>query len=230
MKANIYNKVRGLVRFLPFYLFTLLPLLASCSKDEEAPRIDSVWYNMVQQPIEQATCAYPGQTICVRGAHLGALKRVIVNGTDINLNTLFVYESDNAVTFQIPSDVKTEGDNIRVVTSWGMADFPFIVRPKAQQPTITAFSATTLLAGRTLTITGTNLDGAREVWLPTTFGGRTQCELDTAQESDGTTVHAIIPDGADFATGYCEIVMEKTDEARGVTYTEKVYSAETNFK
>ena len=30
MKANIYNKVRGVVKVLPFYLFTLLPLMSSC--------------------------------------------------------------------------------------------------------------------------------------------------------------------------------------------------------
>ena len=41
----------------------LLTLLVSCSKDEEGPRIDSVWYNMVEAPIEQTEFAYPGQTI-----------------------------------------------------------------------------------------------------------------------------------------------------------------------
>mgnify|MGYP002868675806 CR=1 FL=1 len=134
MKANIYNKVRGLVRVLPFYLFTLLPLLASCSKDEDTPTVDSVWMNMVSRPVEQIECAYPGQTICLRGSGLGDLKRIIVNGTDINLNTLYVYESATALTFQLPSDVNTSGDNIRVVTRWGMCDYAFVVRPKSEQP------------------------------------------------------------------------------------------------
>lgn len=213
-------------------LLACLVLLAcpSCTKDEEGPRIDSVWMNMVQRPVEQVSCAYPGQTICVRGEHLGDLRRVIVNGTDINLNTLFVYESDNAVTFQLPSDVNTSGDKIRVVTRWGMFDFPFVIRPKSAQPVITAFSATTLVAGRTLTITGSNLEGVRQVWLPTAFGGRVQCELDASQQSSGTSVYVIIPADVSFATGYCELVMEKTDTERGITYTDKAYSAETNFK
>ena len=90
-----------------------LSVLTSCTKEEEAPRIDSVWMNMVSRPVEQVSCAYPGQTICLRGENLGDLKRVIVNHIDINLNTLYVYESSTAITFQLPADVNTDGDNIR---------------------------------------------------------------------------------------------------------------------
>ncbi len=207
----------------------LLAGFASCDEQGEAPTIDSVWYNMVGQPIEEAVCAYPGQTLCIRGQHLGDLQRLIVNGTDINLNTLFVYESDQSITFQLPADVSTEGDNIRVVTSWGMVDHPFVVRPASEQPAITAFSSTTLVVGRTLTITGTHLEGAEEVWLPLTYDGRVRCNLDGNQPSDSTTVHAVVPADANFATGRCEIVMTKNDAARGITYTEKVFSASTNF-
>lgn len=207
-----------------------LPLLTACEKEEEAPRIDSVWMNMVSRPVEQVSCAYPGQTICLRGENLGDLKRVIVNHTDINLNTLYVYESSTAITFQLPADVNTDGDNIRVVTKWGMTDHAFIIRPLAEKPAITVFSATTLVAGRTLTITGENLDGAKEVWLPLAFDGRVQCEIDASQPADATTVSVIIPDGVTFAKGQCEIVMEKTDATRGITYTEKVYSSSTDFR
>ena len=223
------NKMKQIKNSL---LLACLVLLAcpSCTKDEEGPRLDSVWMNMVQRPIEQVSCAYPGQTISLRGEHMGEVRRVIVNGTDINLNTLFVYQSDGAITIQLPSDVNTTGDNIRVVTRWGMTDFPVVIRPKSEQPAISAFSTTTLIAGRTLTITGTHLDGAEEVWLPMVFGGRVKCEMDATKQNDATTVHVVIPDGCTFATGYCEIVMQKTDSERGITYSEKAYSAETNFK
>ena len=207
-----------------------LSLLTACEKDEEAPRIDSVWMNMVSRPVEQVSCAYPGQTICLRGENLGDLKRVIVNRTDINLNTLFVYESSTAITFQLPSDVNTEGDNIRVVTKWGMADYAFVIRPLSEKPTVAAFSASTLIPGRTLTITGTNLEGAKEVWLPLAFDGRVACDIDDSQTADDTSVSVIIPDGVTFAKGQCEIVMEKTDTIRGITYTEKVYSLSTDFR
>lgn len=207
-----------------------LSVLTSCTKEEEAPRIDSVWMNMVSRPVEQVSCAYPGQTICLRGENLGDLKRVIVNHIDINLNTLYVYESSTAITFQLPADVNTDGDNIRVVTKWGMTDHAFIIRPLAEKPAVNAFSATTLVAGRTLTITGENLDGAKEVWLPLAFDGRVQCEIDASQPADATTVSVIIPDGVTFAKGQCEIVMEKTDATRGITYTEKVYSSSTDFR
>lgn len=214
-----------------YCLLSAFCFLASCSnEDEEVPRLDSVWYNMVAQPVEQATCAYPGQTVCLHGEHLGDLRRVIVNGTDINLNTLYVYESETAITFQLPTDVNTVGDLIRVVTAWGKADLNFIVRPANEKPEITAFSATTLIPGRTLTITGQNLGGAKEVWLPLVFDGRARCEMDTTQDSDDTTVHVTVPEGVSFASGRCEIVMEKYDEVRGMTYTEKVYSTWTDFK
>ena len=207
-----------------------LSVLTSCTKEEEAPRIDSVWMNMVSRPVEQVSCAYPGQTICLRGENLGDLKRVIVNHIDINLNTLYVYESSTAITFQLPADVNTAGDNIRVVTKWGMTDHAFIIRPLAEKPAVNAFSATTLVAGRTLTITGENLDGAKEVWLPLAFDGRVQCDIDASQPADATTVSVIIPDGVTFAKGQCEIVMEKTDATRGITYTEKAYSSSTDFR
>lgn len=211
-------------------LCTVLCALTACSNDDdEAPRIDSVWYNMVSRPIEQATCAYPGQTICLRGSGFGDLKKLIVNGTSINLTTLYVYESANNITFQLPSDVKTTGDNIRVVTSKGMCDFPFIIRPADQEPEIKAFSSTTLIAGSILRITGTFLSGATEVWLPLTYGDKVLCAIDESQENDDENVYVIIPDGVDFATGLCEIVMEKYDEVRDITYTEKVYSSAINF-
>lgn len=224
MNKNIKNLYGLLLTCVAILTFT-----ACSNDDDEAPRIDSVWFNMVSRPIEQAPCAYAGQTICLRGSGFGDLKKLIVNGTSINLTTLYVYASDNNITFQLPSDVKTTGDNIRVVTSKGMCDFPFVVRPKDEQPTITAFSSTTLIAGRTLTITGTFLGGAKEVWLPLVYGEKVQCVFDETQENDDETVHVIIPENATFATGICEIVMEKYDEERDITYTEKVYSSSTNF-
>lgn len=206
-------------------------VMAACDSDDKtAPRIDSVWFNMVSRPIEQATCAYPGQTICLRGEGFGDLQQVVVNGTNIKLNTLFIYESDSNITFQIPSDVNTEGDYIKVVTANGQTTYPFVVRPASEQPTITAFSATTLVAGRTLSITGTNLEGAKTVWLPLTFGGRVQCAFDPAQTNDDNNVYVIVPADASFATGQCEIVMEKHDAVRDITYTEKVFSSKTDFR
>ena len=206
-------------------------LLTSCSDDgDDAPRIDGVWYNMVSRPIEQAPCAYPGQTLCLRGTGFNDLKKLTVNGTAINLNNILVYASSSSVTFQVPSDVNTTGDNIHLVTANGKADYSFIIRPTEKKPVISSFSSTTLIAGRTLTISGSNLSGATEVWLPQPFEGRILCELSAEQVSDDSHVYVVIPADAAFATGRCEIIMEKTDEGRGITYTEKVFSSITNFK
>lgn len=226
MKNNVLTDYRRLL-----LLASCILLLTACSKvDDEEPRIDSVWYNMVSRPIEQAVCAYPGQTICLRGEHLGNLTRIIVNGTNVDLNNIYVYESDRNITFQVPGDVKTEGDYIRIVTRYGMTDYPFVIRPKSEQPTISKVSSTTLVAGSSLMITGTNLDGAKEVWLPLTFDEAVKCEFDTTQENTDTQVYVIIPDGANFATGQIQIVMDKYDEVRDLTYTESVFSAEIDFK
>jgi uncharacterized protein YjdB len=45
MKQNIYNKVRALAKgFLPFYLFTLLPLVtASCTDDDRIPNVEEAF-------------------------------------------------------------------------------------------------------------------------------------------------------------------------------------------
>ncbi len=211
-------------------LLLLLPLLWSCSKDNEAPRIDSVWYNMVERPIEQAPCAYPGQTICVHGANFYELRRIIVNGVDINVTNILVMQTENYLTFQLPSTVSTTGDNIRVTTAYGKADYHFVIRPTAEQPVITSFSATTLVSGATLIIKGTNLTGATEVWLPLTFGGRVKCEFDATKTNSDTELYVMVPADVTFATGRCEVVMEKTDAGRQLTYTEKVYSDKTDFK
>ena len=211
-------------------LVSCLLLLTACSKDEDAPHIDGVWYNMVSYPIEQAPCAYPSQTICVRGSHLDNLRRVIVNGTDIDFKNYLEYMSESSLTFRLPGDISTTGDNIRVVTAYGMCDYHFVIRPESEQPRISSFSSTTLLSGSTLTITGTNLTGATEVWLPLTFGGRIQCAFDDTQVNTDTKVYVKIPSDVAFATGRCEIVMVKHDASRDLTYTEKTFSASTDFK
>lgn len=211
--------------------------LHSCSEDDDAPAIDGVWYNMVKRPVEQTTFAYPGEMLCIHGSGFGSLKMLMVNGTQINLNNIIVYTSDNYITFQVPSDVNTTGDNIRVVTSRGKADYTFIIRPKDEQPTlyydkdsgVIPFSTTTLVPGNTLSIRGTNLGGVTEVWLPLAFGGKIKCEFDDTKENTDEYIYVKIPEAANFATGQCEVIFEKTDAARGITYTEKVYSEKTNF-
>lgn len=210
-------------------LASSLLLFASCKEDSDAPRIDGVWYNMVSMPFEQAPCGYPGQTLCVRGEHLDNIRLLIVNGTDIDLRNTLEYQSDHSLTFQLPAGVSTTGDNIRVVTAYGKADYHFVVRPKSQQPAISSFSSTTLVPGATLAITGSNLTGATEIWLPLAFDGRVKCSFDETQPNTDTKVYVKVPADVRFATGRCEIVMEKQDAERGQTYTEKVFSAKTNF-
>ena len=155
--------------------FTLVAVaslsLFSCTKEDEhtaAPEIESVWMNMVNQTIEPVTFAYPGQTLCIHGSGFGTLSRLIVNGDDINLNTLYVFETENYITFQLPSGISTTGDFIRVVTGYGMHEYPFIVRPTSQKPVINDFIPS-LIPGTVFRIYGKNLEGAYQISLPLTF-------------------------------------------------------------
>lgn len=205
----------------------LFPIMSGCTEDYSEPRIDSVWLNMVSQPVEEVICAYPKQTICLHGSGFGTLRRLIVNKEDINLNTLFIYETDNFITFTLPSDISTVGDNIRVVTDYGMCDYNFVIRPLDEQPTIPDFNPS-LVAGAISTIYGTNLSGAYLVTLPLTYGNNVTvgCTYNASDEEGGSpeSVSFTVPSGVDFATGQYIITMNKVDDKRGITYTEKVYS------
>lgn len=217
-------------------VFNLLLLLAavifpSCSNDDEAPVISGVWKNMVSEPIEQTNYAYPGQTLCLHGSGFSNLRKIFVNGTDVDFSSSQVYDTDSYITMKLPADVNTSTEQlnyIRVITAHGEDVLrPFIVKPTALKPSVASFSSTTLVAGRTLTITGTNLDGATEVYLPLAFDSQVKCAFDETREQTATSVSVIIPDGVSFASGKCVISMEKT--AAGITFIERVYSATTNF-
>ena len=76
MKTKIFKKVKGLVKVLPFYLFTLLPLFTACSPETfdgpnqgGIPSISNVDINMnVDQTVNQATFTVanmPAQTYAI---------------------------------------------------------------------------------------------------------------------------------------------------------------------
>lgn len=215
----------------PALLLCAAACCVSCTNEEDEPDIEGVWTNMTSQPAAQVHQAYPGQTLCIKGSGFDDLRKIDVNGTVIDVTNTLIYDTDNSILFKVPADVSTVGDYIKVTTRYGQATYsPFVIRPASQQPKISKFSATTLVAGRTLTITGVNLEGAQEVWLPTPFGGEVKCSFDASQTNSATTVYAVIPDAPQFAKGQCRIVMEKTDADRGTTYQETVYSSVTNFQ
>lgn len=207
----------------------------SCSNDDEAPVIESVWRNMTSEPIAQVTYAYPGQTLCLHGKGLSGLKRVVVNDTPIDVQNTLIYDTDNSITFMLPSDVNTSTDAskyyIKVETVNGDTTYqPFHVKMLMEKPTITQFSSTVLVAGSRLTITGANLDGATEVYLPAAFDDKVRCDFDEDTPNSSTSVNVIVPADAHFAKGQVEIVMQKTDDILGKEYVERVYSNVTNFQ
>ena len=76
MKTKIFKKIKGLVKVLPFYLFTLLPLFTACSPEtfdgpdqSGIPSMSNVDINMnVDQSVNQATFTVanmPAQTYAI---------------------------------------------------------------------------------------------------------------------------------------------------------------------
>ena len=61
MKTNIYNKAKGLVKVLPFYLFTLLSLMTSCGEDflteEPASQLPLDGYYTTEARVQEAMVA-----------------------------------------------------------------------------------------------------------------------------------------------------------------------------
>ena len=215
-----------------------LPLfgLQSCSEESgiSTPSIESVWSNMSTQPIEQVACAYPGQTISLRGSGFSGVSVLDVNGMEIDLTETQIYNTNASIIIALPSDVATTTATgnayLKVANSAGEAVYePFYVKSTSEQPVISSFSATVLTAGSTLRLGGSNLGGATEVYLPLAFDQKVKCEFDTSQENSDTEVYVIVPDSVSFAQGQVEVVMTKTYEATGDEYVEKAYSDETNF-
>ena len=208
----------------------------SCDNEDgpSAPRIESVWSNMNTQPIEQVQCAYPRQTVSLRGEGFKGVEKVTVNGYDIDLAENQIYNTDRSIIIVLPQDVATTTATgeayLKVENSAGEAVYqPFYVFTEDEQPVITKFSATALTPGSTLCITGENLGGATEVYLPLAFDQKVKCEFDPAQANSATEVYVIVPEGVSFAQGQVEIVMDKVYAPTGAEYTDKAYSEVTNF-
>lgn len=208
----------------------------SCDNDDSpsSPRIDAVWSNMNTQPIEQVQCAYPRQTVSLRGEGFKGVEKVTVNGYDIDLAENQIYNTDRSIIIVLPQDVATTTATgeayLKVENSAGEAVYqPFYVFTEDEQPVINKFSATALTPGATLCITGENLGGATEVYLPLAFDQKVKCEFDPAQANSDTEVYVIVPEGVSFAQGQVEIVMTKTFAATGAEYVTKTYSDVTNF-
>ncbi len=210
--------------------------LQACREETgiSAPSIESVWTNMSTQPIEQVACAYPGQTISLRGSGFSGVSVLDVNGMEIDLTETQIYNTDASIIIALPSDVATTTDTgnayLKVTNSAGEAVYePFYVKSTSEKPTISSFSNTVLTAGSTLRIGGSNLGGATEVYLPLAYDQKVQCAFDTTQTSSSTELYIIVPDSVNFAQGQVEVVMTKTYEATGDEYVEKAYSDQTNF-
>ena len=222
-------------------LCIFLSSFSSCNKEEVSmPVIDSVWSNMSSSPIHQIEYAYPDQTINLRGSGLSGVDRLIVNGTEVDLTPSYIYCTDKSIIVRLPSDVATMWENgetyLKVVVDGNEAVYePFYIKNTSEMPALSSgiegsgFSSTLLVPGSVLTITGRNLGGVTEVYLPTVFDQKVKCEFDSSQTNDNENIYVIVPDGVNFARGQAEIVMTKTCGLNGMEYVERLYSDMINF-
>ena len=101
MKTNIYSKAKGLVKVLPFYLFTLLPLATACSPDSfdgadpnGIPSVAGVDFNIsVDQETNQMIATYTPQA--------GTYPVWILNGTSYSTLQEVGYQNPEAGTYTI---------------------------------------------------------------------------------------------------------------------------------
>ncbi len=101
MRTNIFIKAKGLVKVLPFYLFTLLPLFTACSPEtfdgpnqNGIPSISGVDINMdIDQSVNQATFTanLPAQTYAVW----------TVNGTQYSTLNPMAWANNKAGTYDV---------------------------------------------------------------------------------------------------------------------------------
>lgn len=212
-------------------------MLSSCDDTAGVPQIDSVWINESSEPVREVVYAYPGQVLCLHGSNFSDLQSVTVNSTNVSLVGSKIYDNDSYITFTLPTYTHISEDylecTITVTTAGGTAQYePFIVKPKSEKPSISKLSATTLIAGSELVISGKNLDGVTEVTLPGPFDSRIVCPLSETVEPTATKVTVVIPEGATFATGQAAVTMTKTEyvsDSEGRQYSETVYSTSTDF-
>lgn len=207
-------------------------IIAACDNDNaERIHIDSVWMNTTGLPVEQTRFAYPGQTICLKGAGFSSIKRAAVNGYDIDISSSLPYATDTSLIIAIPSDINTSA-NIESCISLESTEgeysyFPFYIKPLSEKPSINRLSTTTLSVGETLTAFGVNLESPNAVYLPLCFGHKTKCHI---VRSDSTSVTVEIPEGCNFAKGKMQIVLSRINPFDNLEYLEIVYSEETDFK
>lgn len=128
MKKHI--NIRTLLTGL-FMLLLALPFTSCEDDDNGLPVIHRVRTTDPELKDSTFVKANPGQMILVEGENLGSVKRVYINGQEIDFNPNYV--SSNTIIVTIPNELELSGTNpelpkeIRVENNAGSASFSFHV-------------------------------------------------------------------------------------------------------
>ncbi|UAY51870.1 IPT/TIG domain-containing protein [Ferruginibacter albus] len=155
--------------------------MVSCSKSDSpsapAPTVTTI----------SPSSASVGQTITITGTNLSSAT-VTIGGKSATVSS----PSATSIVVTIPSGVATGAQTVVVTTSGGsVSKTVTIVDATPTTPTIAAIAPTSVSAGGTITITGTNLSGAT-----VTIGGKTATVTSTSATSLTVTVPSDLTTGA----------------------------------
>ncbi|MCE5330668.1 MAG: glycan-binding surface protein [Bacteroidales bacterium] len=197
--------------FLGLSVFGLLFNSCKDNNDEEsnAPiTIEKVYLEDAQSsvPDREVTFARLGQVLRIEGSGFTGVKKVYINGYDNYFNP--VYITDNSMLVSISQNVPTtdaadnERNTIRLEKS-ASNSFTYSFEIRASAPTVTSISHTMPLAGDSITIYGTGLQGVTSVTFP---GDVVVTEGIISDNDKGTFCKVIVPDGVSAEGGSLLVV------------------------
>ncbi|SFV02145.1 IPT/TIG domain-containing protein [Pontibacter akesuensis] len=168
----------------------------------------------ISEPITVASVSpatvRPGDVITIKGTYLNLVEEVIFANNKVV--TEFESHTKDAIQVRVPMDAQTGA----IMVSNG-ADEPILVSSEAELqvalPAATSVAPNPVKAGSTLTITGTNLDLAKEV----IFGGNKKVTEFTVSEAGDKLMVTVPADAADGKIKMVAASLVEVESAQEVT-------------
>ncbi|RYJ42077.1 hypothetical protein [Flavobacterium beibuense] len=152
MKTFKLKKLMGLLT-----VFTVVSLgIVSCSDDDSsastsAPEINSIALS-ADENLEPLEVGYANNMYAIQGVGFSTLQKVYFNDTDTYFNPTLVTENTIFVTIDKDTPYADASNELKIVTKYGTAVYPFIVAPPA--PELRSFQPVNAADGEVVTLLG----------------------------------------------------------------------------